>query len=217
MIRYLVNTARSLIFSTAPGPPAVAGALAALELVQERPHRMERLRSNARVLRRALAEEGFPVAEGEMHIIPLIVGEERLAMSLCQKVLEAGVFAQGIRPPTVPAGTSRLRLTAMASHTPAELRSAARVFGQAARSLGLEPAELGPPLVEPVPEPAGTALPGVSIAEARGVIAAGARLAAPFDGELGAEGEEERPAALAAEVPEAPFDLERDRATARAA
>ena len=122
MIRYLINTARSLIFSTAPAPPAVAGALAALELLEERPHRVERLRSDARTLRGALAGEGFPVPDGEMQIVPLIVGDERTAMRLCQEALERGVFAQAIRPPTVPAGTSRLRLTAMASHTPEELR-----------------------------------------------------------------------------------------------
>jgi glycine C-acetyltransferase/8-amino-7-oxononanoate synthase len=138
MIRYLLNTARSLIFSTAPGPPAVAGALAALELLQERPHRVERLRANARVLRRALAAEGFPVADGEMHIVPLIVGEERAAMRLCERAIERGVFAQAIRPPTVPAGTSRLRLATMASHTASDLRMAASVLGEAARELELD-------------------------------------------------------------------------------
>ena len=60
IVRYLINTARSLIFSTAPSPPAVAGALAALELLQERPHRVQRLRSNARALRRGLGRGGFP-------------------------------------------------------------------------------------------------------------------------------------------------------------
>ena len=110
MVRYLINTARSLIFSTAPGPPAVAGALAALELLQERPHRVERLRSAARTLRRALADRGLPGGKtSEMHIVPLIVGDERAAMRLCQEAIERGVFAQAIRPPTVPAGTSRLR------------------------------------------------------------------------------------------------------------
>ena len=138
MIRYLLNTARSLIFSTAPGPPAVAGALAALELLQERPHRVERLRANARVLRRALAAEGFPVADDEMHIVPLIVGEERAAMRLCELAIERGVFAQAIRPPTVPAGTSRLRLATMASHTASDLRMAAGVLGEAARELELD-------------------------------------------------------------------------------
>ncbi len=138
MIRYLINTSRALIFSTAPGPPAVAGALAALEMLQERPHRVQRLRSNARVLRRALAAEGMPVEDVEMHIVPLIVGDEHAAMNLCEALLQRGVFAQAIRPPTVAAGTSRLRLAVMASHTAEELRDAAGAIGDAARELWLD-------------------------------------------------------------------------------
>jgi 8-amino-7-oxononanoate synthase len=151
-VQYLINTARSVIFSTAPGPPAVAGALAALELLQERPHRVDRLRSNARTLRRALAEEGFPVADREMHIVPLVVGEERLAMALCQQAIELGVFAQAIRPPTVPTGTSRLRLTTMASHTPGELRGAARTLAEAARRVGIAPEDMIAPAPDPLQE-----------------------------------------------------------------
>ncbi|HEY7961449.1 MAG TPA: 8-amino-7-oxononanoate synthase [Solirubrobacteraceae bacterium] len=143
IVRYLINTARSLIFSTAPSPPAVAGALAALELLHERPHKVERLHGAARALRGALAAEGFPVTPGEMPIVPLLAGEERAAMRMCQAALEHGVFAQAIRPPTVPAGTSRLRLAVTASHTPAELRRAAGVLAQAAREAGLDPAEMG--------------------------------------------------------------------------
>ncbi len=150
IVEYLINTARPFIFSTAPAPPQVAGALAALELLVERPHRVARLRSNARALRRALAEEGFPVVESEMHIVPLIAGEERAALRFCQQALELGVFAQAIRPPTVPDGTSRLRLTTMASHTPAELRDAAEALGVAARRAGFEPEQL----LAPAPEPA---------------------------------------------------------------
>ncbi len=147
MIHYLINTARSLIFSTAPGPPAVAGALAALELLQERPHRVGRLRSAARTLRKALATEGFPVEDSEMQIVPLIVGDEHAAMRLCKEALERGVFAQAIRPPTVAAGTSRLRLATMSSHTAEELRMAARALGEAARGIGLDPATMGPRMV----------------------------------------------------------------------
>ncbi len=141
-IEYLVNTARPLIFSTAPSPPAVAGALAALELLEEKPHRVQRLRSNARVLRRALAAEGLQAEDGEMQIVPVIVGEATAANDLCEAVLGRGVFAQAIRPPTVAPGTSRLRLAAMATHTAQELRDAARAIGEAARELGLAtPAE----------------------------------------------------------------------------
>jgi 8-amino-7-oxononanoate synthase len=151
-IRYLVNSARPLIFSTAPAPPAVAGALAALELLEERPHRVQRLHGAARALRGALAAEGFPVQESDMHIVPLVVGDGQAAMRLSAAALERGVFAQGIRPPTVPAGTSRLRLAAMASHTPGELRLAAGALGGAAREVGIEPSELlaGPEVRRPL-------------------------------------------------------------------
>ncbi len=151
-IRYLINTARPLIFSTAPPPPAIAGALAALELLEERPHRAQRLRSNARVLRRALSAEGMPTDDSEMHIAPLLVGEEQATMSLCEAVLRRGVFAQGIRPPTVAPGTSRLRLAVMASHTADELREAARAIGAAARELNLDLARAEPRGPESAPD-----------------------------------------------------------------
>jgi 7-keto-8-aminopelargonate synthetase-like enzyme len=144
MVRYLVNTARPLIFSTAPSPPSVAGALAALELLEEHPHQVARLHSAARALRGALAAEGFGVEESDMHIVPLLVGDSGDAVRLCEAALKRGVFAQAIRPPTVPYGTSRLRLAAMASHTTAELRQAAKALGEAAHELGLDPAALGP-------------------------------------------------------------------------
>ena len=134
-----------MIFSTAPAPPAVAGALAALDLIEHDPTHVQRLRSLALTLRTALAAEGFDVPESEMHIVPLRVGDERDAVALCQRALERGVFAQAIRAPSVPAGSARLRLTAMASHTPAELRRAARVLREAARALGLDPAAIGAP------------------------------------------------------------------------
>jgi 8-amino-7-oxononanoate synthase len=138
MIRYLINTARSLIFSTAPSPPAIAGALAALELLEAEPHRVQRLRSNARALRRALTATGIATDDAEMHIVPLIVGEERAAVDLCEAALERGVFAQAIRPPTVAPGTSRLRLAVMATHTADELGEAAKVLAEAARDLDLD-------------------------------------------------------------------------------
>jgi 8-amino-7-oxononanoate synthase len=142
IIRYLINTARSLIFSTAPGPPAMAGALAALELLEESEDRVEDLRRAASTLRGALALEGFPVVESDMHIVPLVVGDADIAMRLCSEALERGVFAQAIRPPTVPEGTSRLRLAAMATHSAEESRIAARALGEAARAIRLDPAAI---------------------------------------------------------------------------
>lgn len=142
-IQFLVNRARPFIFSTAPAPPAVAGALAALELLQERPHRVARLRAAARLLRGALAQAGFAVRSSEMHIIPLVVGEERAALALARAACERGVFVQAIRPPSVPEGTTRLRLTVMATHTATELQSAAIVLGRLTERLGLDPAQIG--------------------------------------------------------------------------
>ncbi len=152
-VQLLINSARSLIFSTAPAPPAVAGALAALAIMRERPERCARLRSNARALRGALAAEGFPVTESPMQIVPLVIGDERQTMDACRGALERGVFAQGIRPPTVPAGTGRLRLTVMASHTSSELALAASKIADAVREAGVEPEALVPSLSELEPPP----------------------------------------------------------------
>jgi glycine C-acetyltransferase/8-amino-7-oxononanoate synthase len=139
MARWLVNRARPFIFSTAPPPPAVAAALAALELLAEQPQRAERLQANADVLRDALAREGFEVAGSTTQIVPLVVGDPDVAMSMCEAALERGVFAQAIRPPTVAAGTSRLRLAVMATHAKDELRAAARVLAKAALQAGFRP------------------------------------------------------------------------------
>jgi 8-amino-7-oxononanoate synthase len=139
--RYLVNAARSFVFSTAPPPPAVAAALAALEVLAEQPGRVERLQGNADALRDELAREGFEVAGSTTQIVPIVIGDAAQAMRICELAIEDGVFAQAIRPPTVPDGTSRLRLAVMASHTPAELRDAARTLGRAALRAGFRPGD----------------------------------------------------------------------------
>jgi 8-amino-7-oxononanoate synthase len=137
VVDFLVNSARPFIFSTAPPPPAVAGAGAAVELLRSEPEMVKRLAANAATLRRALAAEGLAVGASESQILPVKVGDAKLTMDLCERALEGGVFAQGIRPPTVPEGTSRLRLTVMASHRGEELETAAKTVGAAARELGL--------------------------------------------------------------------------------
>jgi glycine C-acetyltransferase/8-amino-7-oxononanoate synthase len=134
-IDYLVNSARPFIFSTAPPPSSVAAASTALELVSE--HRVERLQANASRFRAALAATGLDPGASQTQIVPLEVGAAETAMNLCERVLERGVFAQGIRPPTVPEGSSRLRFTVMATHRIGELERAAKLVGGAARELGL--------------------------------------------------------------------------------
>ncbi len=131
--QFLVNRARSLIFSTALPPTVVASALAALELLIAEPELVDRLGQNAALLRGELAAAGLAVESGTMPIIPLLVGDPEQAVAMSATALAAGAFAQAIRPPTVPDGTSRLRLAVSAAHTEADLRSAAAVFAQAVR------------------------------------------------------------------------------------
>lgn len=126
----LVNRARSFIFSTAPAPAAAAAAIAALEILEERPSLVSTLQANARILRQALLREGLEVPSGPTPIVPVILGSATQATAVSDRALHNGVFAQAIRPPTVPQGTSRLRLTAMASHTESDLRAAARVIAE---------------------------------------------------------------------------------------
>jgi 8-amino-7-oxononanoate synthase len=135
MTDFLVNTARPFIFSTAPPPPAVAAASAALELLAESPKRVERLRANSAALREGLRSEGIEPIGADTQIVPLVIGEADDAMAICERLLEEGVFAQAIHPPTVPAGTCRLRLTVMATHRIDDLRRAARLIGNAIREL----------------------------------------------------------------------------------
>jgi 8-amino-7-oxononanoate synthase len=139
MARYLTNTARSFIFSTALPPPAVAAALAALDYLQDRPRLVDKLATAASALRAELALQGFDVRGSRTQIIPLVIGDAKLTMRACEAALQRGVFAQAIRPPTVPHGTSRLRLAVMATHRPDELRLAGRMLGEAARAVGFEP------------------------------------------------------------------------------
>ena len=136
IVDLLINTARPFIFSTAPPPPAIGAALAALDLLEAEPELVDRLQANAALLRRSLSAEGLEVG-GATQVVPVQVGEAKATMELCELALEKGVFAQGIRPPTVPEGSCRLRLTAMATHRTEDLVAAAHMVGVAAREAGL--------------------------------------------------------------------------------
>ncbi len=170
MARYLVNAARTFIFSTALPPPAVAAALAALELLVERPERVDRLTANADVLRGALEQEGFDAAGSRTQIIPLVIGEADRAVAICEAAVQRGVFAQAIRPPTVPDLTSRLRLSVMATHREGELVRAARILGSVARGLGLDPREHRPALLPVDPPDEHRAAPAGASAVPAGVF-----------------------------------------------
>ena len=143
MALYLINSARPLIYSTALPPTAVAAATESLRILLEQENSPDSrsgvvatLRSRARFFRQALSAEGFDVEASEIPIVPLVIGDPARTMAVCEAALEHGVFAQAIRPPTVPDGTSRLRLTVMATHTEEDLRSAAAILAAAVSSAG---------------------------------------------------------------------------------
>ncbi len=117
----LVNAARSFIFSCALAPPQVEAARAALRLVVREPWRRERLQANAARLRARLAAAGVSTAPSTTHIVPVVIGENRRTMAVCEALLERGFYAQGIRHPSVPEGTARLRITPMATHRDDEI------------------------------------------------------------------------------------------------
>jgi 8-amino-7-oxononanoate synthase len=132
LIDYLVTKTRPLIYSTALPPMVVAAVRKALEVVQEEGWRRTRLRENSAWFRRRLRACGFAIGEGDSPIIPWIVGDNRQALRLSQRLEERGIAAVAIRPPTVPEGTARIRFSLMATHTREELEEVIRQMQLAA-------------------------------------------------------------------------------------
>lgn len=135
---YLLNRARSLIYSTSLPPPVLAAALKALEIVETEPQRRRRLLENARQFANGMERLGFSPPEPVTPIQRLLVGEERTTMALCEELLLRGVYAQGIRPPTVPRGTSRIRFSLMATHTEEDIAQALEALRGALARLGVK-------------------------------------------------------------------------------
>ena len=117
LVDYLTNRARTFVYSTGSPPALAAAALAALEIVAREPERRARLRANARRVRAGLATRGWPAAGPEDgHIVPVVIGASDATMGVGAAVEAAGFLVGAIRPPTVPDGTARLRITVSAAH-----------------------------------------------------------------------------------------------------
>lgn len=129
----LINRCRSFIFTTSLPPAVMAMAIAAIDLVQSEPERRELLWRNCRRLSEGLRARGFHLGVSASPILPLIIGEAGKCMRFSEQLLSQGIFAQGIRPPTVPEGTSRLRITVMATHTRAHIDRALQVFEEVSK------------------------------------------------------------------------------------
>jgi glycine C-acetyltransferase len=126
----LVNVARSFIFSCALSPPQIEAARAALNLVRAEPRRRERLQANAARLRERLARHGLSSAPSTTHIVPVVIGESSPTMAVCERLLERGFYTQGIRHPSVPQGTARLRVTPMTTHRGEEIDALADAIAE---------------------------------------------------------------------------------------
>lgn len=135
VVDLLVNRARSFIYTTGMPPAVAASALAAADLVQREPQRLAALRDNATRLRAGLRQIGYDVPDGETPIVPVLLGDSEVAMEASRRLLDEGVFVQAIRPPTVPRGTARLRVTVMATHTRDDIDFALQAFTRLAASL----------------------------------------------------------------------------------
>jgi len=136
---YLINRARSFIFSTSMPPAVLAASNEALCLVQSDEGRRLRkqLQGNTDIFRDRLRDAGFDLGEGTTQIIPVMCGDTDVTMQFSQQLLDRGIYLQGIRPPTVPSGSCRLRCTVMATHKPEELRHAADEIVSVGKELGV--------------------------------------------------------------------------------
>ena len=128
LVDMLVNRARSFVFTTGLPPSAVAAAQAAVEICRREPELGLGLRQRVAALAERLRSEGLQVPAAESQILPIGIGEAAPTMAAMQALLARDVYVAAIRPPTVPPGTSRLRLSVMASHSEAELEIAAKAL-----------------------------------------------------------------------------------------
>jgi glycine C-acetyltransferase len=137
LVTFLHHRARPFLFSTSHPPAVAAACLAALDVLEREPQRIERLWENTAFFKRALRDLGFDTGASESPITPVIVGEAPLAMALSDRLFERGVFAQGIGYPTVPRNKARVRTIVTATHTRADLELARDCFAAVGRELGI--------------------------------------------------------------------------------
>ncbi|HTK69024.1 MAG TPA: glycine C-acetyltransferase [Candidatus Eisenbacteria bacterium] len=137
LIEYLYHRARPFLFSTSHPPAVAAACLAAFDVLEQEPERIERLWSNTKRFKEGLARLGFDTGISETPITPIIVGEADLAMRFSDQLFARGLFAQGIGFPTVAKGRARLRTIVTATHTEAELDRALAILEDVGRKLGI--------------------------------------------------------------------------------
>jgi len=137
LIEFLYHRARPFLFSTSHPPAVAASCLAAFDVLEQEPERIEMLWDNTRYFKKGLTEAGFNTGISETPITPVIVGEAAAAHQLSRELFAEGVLATGIGFPTVPKGKARVRTIVTATHTKAELDRALEVFRKVGKKLGI--------------------------------------------------------------------------------
>jgi len=137
LVDYLINRARSFIYTTGMPPAICASSIKAIQIIQDEPELRKRLLDNAEYLRMNLRELGFDTLDSQTPIIPILVKDAFLTMEFSNKLFDEGVFVQGIRPPTVNQNTARLRVTVMATHERSDLDFALDKFKKIGKDLCL--------------------------------------------------------------------------------
>lgn len=137
LIDYLRNHARSFIYSTAPPPSVIGASLHALDIIEHTPALRRELMRNQDLMCRGLTNAGFTILETETPIIAVLIGDPERAIAFSKRLMDADIYAPAIRPPTVPKGTSRLRLSVCADHTETELLGAIKTMTTIAKELDI--------------------------------------------------------------------------------
>ena len=137
LIEWLKNRGRPFLFSTSAPPAVAAACIAALDVLEAEPERIERLWENTRAFKEGRHRLGFDTGASETPITPVIAGEERAAQELSAGLWEEGVFTPAVVYPTVPKGRARVRTIVTADHTEADLERALGAFERVGRKLGL--------------------------------------------------------------------------------
>ncbi len=137
IINFLKHFSSALIFSASPTPASVASALAALDILEAEPERVNKLIDNATYMRKNLTAKGFNVIEGRTAIVPVIVGDDSLAFQMWKILYDNGVFVNVFISPGVPAGRQMMRTSYMATHEREHLDEIIHVFEKAGKQLGL--------------------------------------------------------------------------------
>ena len=128
LTQYLLNTARSFIYTTAPPPAMACAAREALKILQQEPERRTRLWNNRKSMYEGLKALGFTLTSTQSPILPVIIPHAQQALEFSHHLLEAGILIPAIRPPTVPKESSRLRITVTSEHTPEQIAKVLRTF-----------------------------------------------------------------------------------------